>query len=288
MSFISLFCLFFEFLRFCCLLLISLQSQCLKLRCPLGKAPYKGECKTFLLPTSHLTLTAYYYLQVQWKDKDLNRNNSTLNATQIGIEVKSHFLNISIKYNKQCSLCTLDFKMVSTKETYQLGDFIFNYRIGTTDMCPLETLQADLLGPVDNQIAVKIEGDNAMTINLRVSLISKDEADAYRNETRPFIRPPCIGPSVVLQDIITCPQVEITEAVIQSITDYHMKTTLGLLFNNTAKVGEHDTAVICMCVEDYFDLPYVAGMAVRLEDPKLLTLIQVTAMIWAFIVPEVQ
>ena len=270
--------------RFCCLLLISLQSQCLKLRCPLGKAPYKGECKTFLLPTSHLTLTAYYYLQVQWKDKDLNRSNSTLNATQIGIEVKAHFLNISIKYNKQCSLCTLDFKMLSTKETHQLGDFIFYYRIGTTDMCPLETLQVDLLGPVDKRIAVKIEGGVAMTINLRVSLISKDEADAYRDETGPIIRPPCIGPSVVLQDIITCPQVEITEAVIQSITDYHLKTKLGLLFNNTAKVWEHDTAVIFMCVGDYYDLPYVAGMAVRLQVSKVLALVQVTVMILSFIV----
>ena len=265
--------------RFCCLLLISLQSQCLKLRCPLGKAPYKGECKTFLLPTSHLTLTAYYYLRVQWENRHLNRSNWTLNATQIGIEVKAHFINISIKYNKQCSLCTLDFKMLSTKETHQLGDFIFYYRIGTTDMCPLETLQVDLLGPVDKQIAVKIESDVAMTVNLRVSLISKNEADAYRNETGPIIRPPCIGPSVVLLDIITCPQVEITEAVIQSITDYHLKTTLGLLFNNTAKVGEHDTAVIFMCVDDYFDLTYVAGMAVRLQDSKVLALVQVTVMI---------
>ena len=99
-----------------------------------------------------------------------------------------------------------------------------------------------------------------------------------------LIHRPCIRSYVVLRDSITCPQVEITESVIKSITDYHVKTTLGLLFNSTANIGKHDTAVIYMCVDEYFDLVYKSGMGVRLEDPRILTLTQVIVMILLFIV----
>ena len=273
------------------LLLFYLQNQCLKLRCPLGKAPYKGECKTFLLPTSHLTLTVYYYLRVEWEDTYQSTKNSALNGTLIGEDVISHFLNESLRYNKKCTFCTLEFNMMPPNQIHGLGDFILKLEMRTSDVCPLETLQVNLLEPVDKRIAVKIRGDTAMTINLQVSLLPEEKVLAYETICQSMgtllielIHRPCIRSYVVLRDSITCPQVEITESVIQSITDYHVKTTLGLLFNSTAKVDEHDTAVMYMCVDEYFDLVYRTGMAVRLEDPKILTLTQVIVVISLFIV----
>ena len=181
--------------------------------------------------------------------------------------------------------------MMPPNQTHSLGDFILKLEMRTSDLCPLETLQVDLLEPVDKRIAVKIRGDPAMTINLQVSLLPEEKVHDYETICQSMgallielIHRPCIRSYVVLRDSITCPQVEITESVIQSITDYHVKTTLGLLFNSTAKVGEHDTAVMYMCVDGYFDLVYRTGMAVRLEDPRILTLIQVTVMISLFIV----
>ena len=251
----------------------------------MGKAPYKGECKSFLLPTSHLTLTAYYNFRVQLEDTDIKRNNRTLNGTQIGTEVLTHFLNKSLKYNKKCSICTLELNMMSSNGTQKHDHFILKLEIGTADLCPLETLQVDLLESVDKQIAVKIRDGTATTIGLQVRLLTDDESHAYeiKSDSTGFslidrIHRPCIRIYVDLRDIITCPQVEITEKVIQSVTDCHLKTTLGLLFNNTAKVWEHDTAVIFMCVDEYFNMPYEASIAVHHDDYKFLTVIQVTAM----------
>ena len=251
----------------------------------MGKAPYKGECKSFLLPKSHLTLTAYYNLRVQWEDTGINRDNRTLNGTQIGTEVLTHFLNKSLKYNKKCSICTLELHMMSTNGTQELDHFILKLEIGTADMCPLETLQVDLLEPVDKQIAVKIRDGTATTIGLQVRLLTDKEVHAYeiKSDSMGFslidrIHRPCIRIYVDLRDIITCPQVEITERVIQSVTDCHLKTTLWLLFNNNTDFREHDIAVIFMCVDEYFNLPYGAGIAVHHGDPKLLAAIQVMAM----------
>ena len=49
-------------------------------------------------------------------------------------------------------------------------------------------------------------------------------------------------------------------------------------FNDTTDFREHDTAVIFMCVDEYFNLPYGAGIAVHHGDLKLMTAIQVMAM----------
>ena len=44
--------------------------------------------------------------------------------------------------------------MMSSNGTQEHDHFILKLEIGTADMCPLETLQVDLLEPVDKQIAV--------------------------------------------------------------------------------------------------------------------------------------
>ena len=175
--------------------------------------------------------------------------------------------------------------MMSSNGTQEYDNFILKLEIGTADMCPLETLQVNLLEPVDKQIAVKIRDGTARTIGLQVRLLTDDEVHAYeiKSDSTGFslidrIHRPCIRIYVDLRDIITCPQVEITEKVIQSLTDYHLKTTLWLLFNNNTDFREHDTAVIFMCVDEYFNLPYGASIAVHHDDYKFLTVIQVTAM----------
>ena len=239
----------------------------------------------FMLPSSSITVAVSYYLRVQWENTVIDGNNSMSDVVQLRNEVLSTFLK-HLKYRKyKCVMCIYNFYMMPTNSSIPLADFVFLGKIKTTETCTMYTLFDLLSEVVGKKLNVKFTGVSPMTVILHVSLIPEDEESYYQNyipgaltvgsEARP-----CTVGYINMRYVITCSQVEITQSVINSITDDNLKGNLGLLFNKTVRDGQDDNAVMYMCIDEYFQM--AVGNAVRIDSLQSSSLISVMAILLLF------
>ena len=227
-------------------------------------------------------MSANYFLQVLWDNKNFDDESLTVNHTQLGIDVYTKFMKTLGKKKNKCHFSYYEFLVYLENGNVPFGDFLFFSTVMETAKCSMNVLVASLLEPVDKEM--KVRSKDMGYLNIMVALVSDDNPSfTYYNKRgaitiaygSTFPSPRSV---LNLRNLITCPRVEVRLSQILPLPNDVLKERLLSLFENRTQLDERNiTEVLHICVDEYLAMSHGTTTAVRLTDLRVCGVMQVIA-----------